>query len=174
MSELNPYAPPRQQAFLPPYAHWGLRVAANLLDGLLVAPFYVAAVILMAVASRGVHTATTVDGYTTTTGNTNGALVALGILVYLAAIGFVIWNLWIRQGKTGYSLAKQWVGIRVVKDADPGQAPGVGLNIGRSFAHILDGLPCYLGYLWPLWDQKRQTFADKICSTVVITQKRDR
>jgi hypothetical protein len=26
----------------------------------------------------------------------------------------------------------------------------------------------YLGYLWPLWDAKRQTFADKICSTVVL------
>jgi uncharacterized RDD family membrane protein YckC len=28
-----------------------------------------------------------------------------------------------------------------------------------------------LGYLWPLWDDKRQTFADKICSTVVLDQK---
>ena len=26
----------------------------------------------------------------------------------------------------------------------------------------------YLGYLWPLWDDKRQTFADKILSTVVV------
>ncbi|MDQ1539752.1 MAG: hypothetical protein QOH29_478, partial [Actinomycetota bacterium] len=26
----------------------------------------------------------------------------------------------------------------------------------------------YLGYLWPLWDSKRQTFADKILKTVVV------
>jgi hypothetical protein len=32
-----------------------------------------------------------------------------------------------------------------------------------SYATLL-----YLGYLWPLWDAKRQTFADEICSTVVL------
>ena len=35
----------------------------------------------------------------------------------------------------------------------------------RDITHIVDGF-FYLGYLWPLWDPKRQTFADKICSTV--------
>jgi uncharacterized RDD family membrane protein YckC len=42
------------------------------------------------------------------------------------------------------------------------------LAIGRSFVHIIDGIPCYLGYLWPLWDAKKQTFADKIMGTVVV------
>jgi uncharacterized RDD family membrane protein YckC len=32
---------------------------------------------------------------------------------------------------------------------------------------VLDGF-CYVGYLWPLWDDKRQTFADKILGTVVV------
>ncbi len=27
---------------------------------------------------------------------------------------------------------------------------------------------CYLGYLWPLWDKKKQTFADKIFGTYSI------
>ena len=34
--------------------------------------------------------------------------------------------------------------------------------------NIVNAIPCYLGYLWPLWDAKRQTFADKIMSTYVI------
>ena len=47
--------------------------------------------------------------------------------------------------------------------------PGVWLSIGRGILHIIvDALPCYLGFLWPLWDQKRQTFADKIVNTVVV------
>ena len=29
---------------------------------------------------------------------------------------------------------------------------------------------CYLGWLWPLWDRRNQTFADKIMNTVVIIQ----
>jgi len=37
--------------------------------------------------------------------------------------------------------------------------------------HIVDGLSLFIGYLWPLWDKKRQTFADKIMSTVVVSAK---
>ena len=47
---------------------------------------------------------------------------------------------------------------------------GGGMAFVRQIAHILDSLPCNLGYLWPLWDQKRQTFADKVLSTVVLDQ----
>ncbi len=39
-------------------------------------------------------------------------------------------------------------------------------------AHFLDSLACYVGWLWPLWDPKRQTFADKIMSTVVVEQRK--
>ena len=42
-----------------------------------------------------------------------------------------------------------------------------GMALVRDLAHIVDGF-FYLGYLWPLWDATRQTFADKICSTVVL------
>jgi hypothetical protein len=27
-----------------------------------------------------------------------------------------------------------------------------------------------VGYLWPLWDDKRQTFADQVMKTVVIEE----
>ncbi len=43
----------------------------------------------------------------------------------------------------------------------------------RDLAHVLDSVACHLGWLWPLWDQKRQTFADKIVGTVVVRQRRD-
>jgi hypothetical protein len=44
------------------------------------------------------------------------------------------------------------------------------MSFVRYIAHVLDSIPCYLGYLWPLWDAKRQTFADKVIGTVVIEQ----
>jgi len=34
-------------------------------------------------------------------------------------------------------------------------------------------LLCYLGWFWPIWDRKRQTFADKIMRTVVVIQPAD-
>ena len=46
------------------------------------------------------------------------------------------------------------------------------MSFVRSLAHIVDGF-CYIGYLWPIWDAKNQTFADKIMSTVVIVQAQD-
>ncbi len=47
------------------------------------------------------------------------------------------------------------------------------MSFVRAILHILDALPCLIGYLWPLWDSKRQTFADKIMGTVVIDQPKN-
>jgi uncharacterized RDD family membrane protein YckC len=33
----------------------------------------------------------------------------------------------------------------------------------------VDGIICYIGWLFPLWDAKKQTLADKIMGTVVVT-----
>jgi uncharacterized RDD family membrane protein YckC len=38
----------------------------------------------------------------------------------------------------------------------------------RDIAHIVDSVICFVGYLFPLWDSKRQTLADKIVGTVVV------
>jgi uncharacterized RDD family membrane protein YckC len=85
----------------------------------------------------------------------------------LASFVFVIWNL-VRQGQTGQTVGKGVLNIRLVR-LDGVTPPGVWLSIGRWLLHILDGIPCGLGYLWPLWDKKRQTFADKIVNTVVVS-----
>ena len=41
----------------------------------------------------------------------------------------------------------------------------------RDLVHILDALTV-VGYLWPLWDDKKQTFADKIMKTIVVNGSR--
>ena len=45
---------------------------------------------------------------------------------------------------------------------------GPGMSVVRWIAHFVDSLICYIGWLFPLWDAKRQTFADKILNTIVI------
>ena len=45
---------------------------------------------------------------------------------------------------------------------------GGGLTFARQLVHVLDALPCGLGYLWPLWDRENRTFADMIMSTRVF------
>jgi len=38
----------------------------------------------------------------------------------------------------------------------------------RDICHVLDTLACFIGWLFPLWDARRQTLADKIMHTVVV------
>jgi uncharacterized RDD family membrane protein YckC len=120
-------------------AHWGLRVMACLVD--FVVPFVVAGILFKAWAPAGV-------------------------VAYVVAAAFVIWDL-VVQGITGQSVGKRFVGTCLVR-LDDGEVVGPWLSILRYFGHILDVLPLYLGFLWPLWDAKRQTFSDKMCRTVVI------
>ena len=155
-----PGYPPGYPAYAPPpasaYAHWGQRVGAYLIDALLLVPGYVVASIGAALA-----------------GGDSGGASAVGALLmavgYLGSAAVAIWNQVFRQGRTGWSIGKKVLGIRLLAEAT-GQPLGPLLTFGRSLAHILDALPCYLGFLWPLWDPKRQTFADKIVHSVVVPQ----
>jgi uncharacterized RDD family membrane protein YckC len=86
------------------------------------------------------------------------ALIAVGALL---SVAFGVWNIVIRQGRTGYTLGKTVVGIRLV-DARTGLAIGPAMSFLRQLAHVVDSLVCYLGWLWPIWDARCQTLGDKI------------
>ncbi|HEU4998082.1 MAG TPA: RDD family protein [Lapillicoccus sp.] len=94
--------------------------------------------------------------------------VVMAVVGYALMIGLTIWNRYVRAGRTGQSWGKKVLGIRLVRESD-GQPIGAGMAYLRDLAHIVDGF-FYLGYLWPLWDARRQTFADKICSTVILAR----
>ncbi|MFK0157533.1 RDD family protein [Streptomyces sp. NPDC090493] len=125
----------------PPYANWGQRFGGTIVDGLV----FLVPYILVLFSSKAA---------------------VLGIIGGLAILGIAIWQL-IMEGRTGQTIGKKALGIRLVKETT-GQPVGVGMAFVRRIAHILDSLACYLGWLWPAWDSKRQTFADKVCGTVVI------
>ena len=88
------------------------------------------------------------------------------MLLSLAALGFTIYSK-VLEGQTGQSVGKRIAGCRTVMEAT-GQPPGVGLALGRWLLHIVDAITCFVGYLFPIWDAKKQTFADKIVKTIVI------
>ena len=109
------------------------------------------------------------DGAPTRAADVSSATVALLVLGGLISLALLPLQQVIRQGRTGYSLGKTVVGIRLVGDLHRA-ADGRGLSFVRQLAHYVDSLVCYLGWLWPLWDARNQTLADKIMSTVVIIQ----
>lgn len=141
------------------YAEWIKRVGGYLVDVVLLIPAYILIFVGVAVAGSG------------GIGETSGAGMFFMVLGCIGLFGVAIWNMVFRQGRTGWSVGKQVVGIRLIAERT-GEPLGPGPTLVRLLAHTLDSLACYLGWLWPLWDKKRQTFADKIMGTVVIVQKR--
>ncbi|OBF89522.1 hypothetical protein A5790_18485 [Mycobacterium sp. 852002-51152_SCH6134967] len=95
-------------------------------------------------------------------GQASAALIA-PILV----LTYVIWNYGYRQGATGSSIGKSMQNFKVVSEKT-GQPIGFAMSILRQLAHTIDAAICYIGYLFPLWDAKRQTIADKLVSTVCL------
>jgi uncharacterized RDD family membrane protein YckC len=89
------------------------------------------------------------------------------ILAYIVAVAYGIWNVGYRQGTTGQSIGKSVMKFKVISEKT-GQPIGFGLSIVRQIAHVVDAIICYIGFLFPLWDAKRQTIADKIMSTVCV------
>lgn len=83
----------------------------------------------------------------------------------LSLIGWLILSFLV--GSTGRTPGMAAVGIKLVRDRD-GRPLGGGMGIVRWICHIIDTIAILIGWFWPLWDAKRQTFADKIVSTVVL------
>jgi uncharacterized RDD family membrane protein YckC len=135
-------------------AEWGSRAGATIIDGLVIgAPvgiLYFIAILLMSSGSGG------------------GAFLGLLFLLVAAVIGFGggIWMIY-QEGTTGQTLGKRQMGIKVVS-AQTGQVLGFGGAFVRRLAHIADSAACDIGFLWPLWDERKQTFADKMCNTLVV------
>jgi Mce-associated membrane protein len=65
----------------------------------------------------------------------------------------------------GWSLGRALLGIAVVRS--DGVAIGVGRLMLRELAHLLDTLSVFVGWLWPLWDSRKRTFADLLLHTEV-------
>lgn len=138
---------------LPPYAGWGSRVCAHLLDA--AASVCVVAVPVVAAWISGSLARSAVLGG------------AVAVVLGVAALGWLVANRYVRPGRNGQSLGKSALRIRLV-DEQSGRAVGTGRALARDLAHVIDALSCCTGYLMPLWDRRRQTIADKITGTIVV------
>jgi uncharacterized RDD family membrane protein YckC len=98
-----------------------------------------------------------------TAGGTAWRLI-LAVVGYLGLLGFGLWNSGYLQGTTGRSLGRRVANSRLVM-VQTGQPVGFRRAVLRQICHLLE---FGIGYLWPLWDDKHQTFADKIVGTVVV------
>jgi uncharacterized RDD family membrane protein YckC len=124
-----------------PRASFGQRLAAALIDGVIL---IVIDFVLRVILGTGV-------------GGGLGLIVWLGYLTYFEG------------SPSGQTPGKRALGIRVY-DFGGGSTTGIGYGraLIRTIARIISGLPCFLGYLWMLWDGEKQTWHDKLAATVVV------
>jgi uncharacterized RDD family membrane protein YckC len=145
-------------------ASWGSRLAAQLIDWLiLVVPVVVLTIIVVAIAA----------------GSDTGAVVTaiLGFLAYLVVALLYAPLLMAREGPhNGQTWGKQMLGIRVIRDGGESMSFGYaalreivvkGLAVSIASA-IIPFIPWFLNYFWPLWDDQNRALHDMVVSTHVI------
>jgi len=134
----------------PTLAGFGHRLIASLLDALWMLPLSWALVLLGA-ALRGEQPG---ERYPTL-----AAEVLLNII-----FGLIVLLCWAsRQATPG----KRALRLRIV-DARTGADAPLGNLVLRYVGYLISALPLGLGYLWMLWDARRQTWHDKLGTTLVV------
>ena len=128
---------------------WPKRALGGLVD-------YVAAGIVLSIV------ASVLNNVSSTLGTLVNAVLGIAWMCYL---GY-------KSGTTGVTFGRSIAKTKLVS-AETGQPIGVTNGIIRQFAHIIDSIICYVGWLFPLWDAKKQTIADKIMKTVVVDNSTD-
>ena len=130
-------------------ADWGTRAIGIIID-------WVSVVVLAIV---GFVIAAILGAISSTLGGIVAVVVYIVVSLAWLYYGYLV-------GQKGQSPGMAIMGLRCVSE-ETGQVIGGGMGVVRTIAHIVDSIICYIGWLFPLWDPKRQTIADKLVKTVV-------
>jgi uncharacterized RDD family membrane protein YckC len=152
---------------MPAMANFGQRLGGYVIDGLITTAMVIPAVLAVQFGPRDPPEQCTINGDPNficedLTSAGWGIVIVLAIAAFVGAIAY--WGIMVGKGQT---VGMKALNIRVA-DMNTGQPIGTGRGVGRFFAMYLSSFLCYLGYLWMLWDDKSQTWHDKIVSTVVV------
>lgn len=148
------------------YAGWRRRVSAAFLDGVLSVPFVIPGVVALFVGPRERSLCTDFDGVESACDvPTSGTIAVAALSAVVGILTYLV--IYVRLLGMGATWGRGAVGYQVV-DERTLQPVGSGRAVGRCFAAILSALPCYLGFLWPLWDAENRTFHDMIVHTRAV------
>jgi uncharacterized RDD family membrane protein YckC/Flp pilus assembly protein TadD len=132
------------------YANFGRRLAANIIDFL-----------ILILIIKGIGSSLNLNLLFIEVTQTNDLFArVLGFLIPLA-FSVLFW-----VNFEGATPGKRFLGIKVVKES--GEALNYPTALIRYIGYCISAIPLFFGYLWMLWDKKRQTWHDKLAKTVVI------
>src|ERR1041384_5849926 len=151
-----------------PYAEWGDRVIAALIDGGINIAIMIVLFIIFGVFA-GIGGA--VGGSDSAA---PGVIFCLGTFIaFVSVFGFGLYNKIFLVSKRGSSIGQNFQKLKVV-DAS-GSIPSMGTllirllaQVGLGIVPIVNWILVLLDLLFPLWDEKKQTIHDKAAGTFVI------
>jgi uncharacterized RDD family membrane protein YckC len=159
---------PAASGFAPPRAYGGfwIRVVARLLDGLILGiplaiVFFIVAAIFGGIAST--TSSSDQNAQNAAALGLGGAFIIFYLLVLVVVIGYYIY-FW---GTSGQTFGMRVLKLRVV-DADTGGPIGIGRAVVRYLMSIVNGMACYIGWIWVAFDARKQGWHDKVANSVVI------
>jgi len=131
-----------------PFASFGSRVGGSLIDGIFSLLVFVPGAIFFLID--------------------NAITAIIGGILMLAGFVLATYLIYWLPGETKQTPGKRMMGTEMV-DSTTGAPIGGGRMVLRQLiGGWANSVACYLGWLWPLFDKKNQTFADKIASSVVV------
>ena len=136
------------------YAGFWIRFLADLIDGLIAVAFAIPVHFLFDKPVLGSQSFLRPETWTD-----------MG-LSHVILWGFFFWNMTYLVSQTGKSLGRRVVGIAVT-DAASGKPVSFLRALARNlFAGFISAI-FYLGFLWVVWDRRKQAWHDKVFRTVV-------
>ncbi len=135
------------------YAGFWQRFGASFLDALLT---YLIIVVLL-VAVYGVADLGDPEAYAG----------PAGLAISYLLPPFLIMMFWVKKSATPGKMA---IAATIV-DAKTGGKPSTKQFVIRYLGYGLSTLPCFLGYLWVVFDSRKQAWHDKLADTVVVRRK---
>ena len=146
---------------VPRLASWGRRLAAILIDDLIILIPAALGVVLVALDNFD-------DGVAPV------AVVGLVLVFASITVGQAVYFTILNGNERGQTYGKRLLGIRVIDEAVGGPI-GYGRSFGRwavpAVVNFFCGFFSLVDGLWPLWDDRNQALHDKVAKSVVIRMK---
>ncbi len=85
-----------------------------------------------------------------------------GGVSFLIGLAYYTWGF-----GSGQTLGCRVLNLKIV-DQNTGGVPGYGKGLIRYIVSIVSAAVILIGFLWMLWDSKKQTWHDKVAGTLVV------
>ena len=157
--ESNPFIQKSSEARKCKVIGFNRRLVAALLDGLILLTGTF--ILVLVVGLIGVY----LNIYS------NDEIIPVDGLVIICGLLLSVFYYVVAWSKSGQTIAKNVLGIKVV--GSDGQPLSVGRALLRYLGYIISALPLSLGFLWIVFDHKRQGWHDKIASSYAIDSGMD-